>query len=205
MISRNTGLAFDGTANGNHFDLGAACPAVVSCAATTTAKTESTNAIRAQKPSVIQSTSSELGPLSLHSRTCTFAVVICWPHYGATNQAASVDGVDRFDRDYGGAEQGPAAQELFKRNIGTKEQQTKEFPPHKIIGNMYYVGTEVAGLLSGGDAGGEHPDRQHLRSQRPGDPKVHRGSGLQILRHQDPSRQPRPRGPSGGRRPGQGA
>src|SRR5580700_2257485 len=35
--------------------------------------------------------------------------------------------------------------ELFNRNIGTKEQQTKQFPPHKIIGNMYFVGTESLG------------------------------------------------------------
>src|ERR1700683_3606152 len=35
--------------------------------------------------------------------------------------------------------------ELFNRNIGTKEQQTKQFPPHKIIGNVYYVGTETLG------------------------------------------------------------
>ena len=34
---------------------------------------------------------------------------------------------------------------MFNRNIGTKEQQTKQFPPHKIIGNMYYVGTETLG------------------------------------------------------------
>jgi metallo-beta-lactamase class B len=33
-------------------------------------------------------------------------------------------------------------QELFTRNVGTKEQQSKAFPPHKIIGNIYYVGTE---------------------------------------------------------------
>ena len=36
-------------------------------------------------------------------------------------------------------------QELFTRNVGTKEQQTKAFPPHKIIGNIYYVGTESLG------------------------------------------------------------
>ncbi len=34
------------------------------------------------------------------------------------------------------------AEELFRRNVGTNEQQTKQFPPHKIIGNIYYVGTE---------------------------------------------------------------
>ena len=33
------------------------------------------------------------------------------------------------------------AQELFQRNVGTKEQQESQFPPHKIIGNIYYVGT----------------------------------------------------------------
>jgi metallo-beta-lactamase class B len=35
--------------------------------------------------------------------------------------------------------------ELFTRNIGTTEQQNKQFPPHKIIGNVYYVGTEMLG------------------------------------------------------------
>ena len=33
-------------------------------------------------------------------------------------------------------------QELFTRNVGTTEQQNKQFPPHRIIGNLYYVGTE---------------------------------------------------------------
>src|SRR5499427_5301146 len=33
-------------------------------------------------------------------------------------------------------------QDLFQRNLGTTEQQNKQFPPHKIIGNVYYVGTE---------------------------------------------------------------
>ena len=41
--------------------------------------------------------------------------------------------------------QGPRVytiQELFTRNVGTQEQQNKQFPPHKIIGYVYYVGTE---------------------------------------------------------------
>jgi len=33
-------------------------------------------------------------------------------------------------------------QDLFQRNLGSTEQQNKQFPPHKIIGNVYYVGTE---------------------------------------------------------------
>jgi metallo-beta-lactamase class B len=32
-------------------------------------------------------------------------------------------------------------QDLFQRNIGGPDDQTKQFPPHKIIGNIYYVGT----------------------------------------------------------------
>ena len=34
------------------------------------------------------------------------------------------------------------AAEIFRRNVGTPEQQNKQFPPHRIIGNLYYVGTE---------------------------------------------------------------
>jgi len=34
-------------------------------------------------------------------------------------------------------------QELFQRNIGTREQQDRQFPPHRMIGNIYYVGTET--------------------------------------------------------------
>src|SRR5438309_8200391 len=32
-------------------------------------------------------------------------------------------------------------QELFQRNVGTPNDQNTQFPPHKIIGNVYYVGT----------------------------------------------------------------
>src|SRR5215469_7444629 len=34
------------------------------------------------------------------------------------------------------------AEEMFRRNIGTAEQMNAQFPPHKIIGNLYYVGTQ---------------------------------------------------------------
>ena len=37
------------------------------------------------------------------------------------------------------------AAELFRRNVGTKEDQDTAFPPHKIIGNVYYVGTRSLG------------------------------------------------------------
>ena len=37
------------------------------------------------------------------------------------------------------------AQELFTRNIGTREDLDTAFTPHKIIGNLYYVGTRTLG------------------------------------------------------------
>src|SRR3979490_888196 len=36
-------------------------------------------------------------------------------------------------------------EELFRRNIGTREDQDTAFPPHKIVGNLYYVGTKSLG------------------------------------------------------------
>src|SRR5437879_9932673 len=32
---------------------------------------------------------------------------------------------------------------ILARNMGTPEDQTTQFPPHKIIGNVYYVGTRT--------------------------------------------------------------
>ena len=34
-------------------------------------------------------------------------------------------------------------QSILARNMGTPEDQTAQFPPHKIIGNLYYVGTRT--------------------------------------------------------------
>ena len=38
-------------------------------------------------------------------------------------------------------------QELFQRNIGSKDDQDTAFPPHKIIGNVHYVGTKSLGTF----------------------------------------------------------
>src|ERR1051325_3595939 len=35
------------------------------------------------------------------------------------------------------------AQDLFLRNIGSREDQDTAFTPHKILGNLYYVGTRT--------------------------------------------------------------
>src|SRR5882724_7609191 len=37
------------------------------------------------------------------------------------------------------------ADDLFRRNIGTREDQDTPFTPHKIVGNLYYVGTRSLG------------------------------------------------------------
>jgi metallo-beta-lactamase class B len=43
---------------------------------------------------------------------------------------------------------------MFRRNVGTAEQQRAQFPPHKIVGNLYYVGSEsLASFLVATPAG----------------------------------------------------
>jgi metallo-beta-lactamase class B len=43
---------------------------------------------------------------------------------------------------------------MFRRNVGTSEQQRAYFPPHKIVGNLYYVGTgSLASFLVATPAG----------------------------------------------------
>jgi len=37
------------------------------------------------------------------------------------------------------------ADDLFRRNVGTREDQDTPFTPHKIFGNLYYVGTRSLG------------------------------------------------------------
>jgi metallo-beta-lactamase class B len=34
---------------------------------------------------------------------------------------------------------------ILARNMGTEQDQTTQFPPHKIVGNIYYVGTRTLG------------------------------------------------------------
>src|SRR5579863_880759 len=34
---------------------------------------------------------------------------------------------------------------ILARNMGTTEDQETQFPPHKIVGNIYYVGTRTLG------------------------------------------------------------
>lgn len=36
-------------------------------------------------------------------------------------------------------------QAMFRRNVGSAEEQRAQFPPHKIVGNLYYVGSQSLG------------------------------------------------------------
>ena len=65
--------------------------------------------------------------------------------------ACLVAGLVVFGQGRGNQEPGPTVtvrghtftqQSLFQRNIGAPDDQTAQFPPHKIVGNIYYVGTK---------------------------------------------------------------
>jgi metallo-beta-lactamase class B len=58
---------------------------------------------------------------------------VAWKGSGANAQGEARISVDGYDY---------TQEQLFQRNIGTPEEQVTQFPPHKIIGNIYYVGTE---------------------------------------------------------------
>jgi metallo-beta-lactamase class B len=38
-------------------------------------------------------------------------------------------------------------EELSRQTLGTPEQQRRAFPPHKVVGNIYFVGTEIQGAF----------------------------------------------------------
>ena len=94
---------------------------------------------------------------------------------------------------------------ILSRNMGTPEDQTTAFPPHKIIGNIYYVGTRtLSSFLIVTPQGNILIDSTYERNV-PNDREVGHRSRVQVLRRQDPARQPRARRSSGRRRAGQGA
>ena len=65
---------------------------------------------------------------------------------------------------------------ILARNMGTEADQTTAFPPHKIIGNIYYVGTRTLSSFLVVTPRGQHPHRHDLRAQRPGDREIGRSS-----------------------------
>src|SRR5216684_8600431 len=74
--------------------------------------------------------------------TCLVAAVVLGP--GANTSQAQTKGPPAPDH--------PAVtvqgktftpRSILARNMGTPEDQTAQFPPHKIVGNIYYVGTRT--------------------------------------------------------------
>ena len=94
---------------------------------------------------------------------------------------------------------------ILARNMGTDADQTTQFPPHKIIGNIYYVGTKtLSSFLIVTPQGNILIDSTYERNVPVIQKSVAR-SRVQVLRHQDPARQPRARRSSGRRRDGEAA
>ena len=84
-------------------------------------------------------------------------------------------------------------EDMFRRNVGSREQQRAQFPPHRIAGNLYYVGSESLASYSGRHARGAHPDQYELGGCRTEPAEVGRGSGVRLRGHRDHPRQPRAR------------
>jgi len=86
--------------------------------------------------------------------------------------------------------------------MGTEEDQTTAVPPHKIIGNIYYVGTRtLSSFLIVTPQGNILVDSTYERNV-PVIQKSGRAAGLQVLRRQDSAREPRARRSPGRRRAG---
>jgi hypothetical protein len=60
----------------------------------------------------------------------------------------------------------------------------KPFPPFKVIGNIYYVGTARSRLLPDHHAGRQYPDQQRLRRYGSAD-QASVEKMLQVHKHQD--------------------
>ena len=77
---------------------------------------------------------------SLTWRLCLLLVAVAgtsavWAQGGPDHPKISVDG----------ASYTPSA--ILDRNMGTPADQTTAFPPHRIIGGIYYVGTTLDEVL----------------------------------------------------------
>jgi metallo-beta-lactamase class B len=83
--------------------------------------------------------------------------------------------------------------------MGTVEDQTSQFPPHKIVGNIYYVGTKtLSSFLIVTPEGNILIDSTYERNV-PVIQKSVTDARLQILRREDSARKPCARRSSGGR------
>lgn len=69
---------------------------------------------------------------------------------------------------------------ILSRNMGSDEDQTTAFAPHKIIDNIYYVGTRTLTSFLIVHAAGKHPRQQHVRAKRAGHPALDRAARIQV-------------------------
>jgi len=72
--------------------------------------------------------------------TCLLAAVVLGPSE-KTSQAQGQPPPDHPAVTVQGTTYTPRS--ILARNMGTPEDQTTQFPPHKIVGNIYYVGTRT--------------------------------------------------------------
>src|SRR6266403_3954851 len=76
-----------------------------------------------------------------HYKLTLFAAVFSTSVYAAQAQTAGQPAHDHPAVTVHGHTYTPRS--ILARNMGTEDDQTAQFPPHKIIGNIYYVGTRT--------------------------------------------------------------
>ena len=85
-----------------------------------------------------------VGPLNASYRSSVCVVLLGATLLGSTARPISAQGggpPDQPSITVRGMTYTPAS--ILARNMGTEEDQTTAFPPHKVIGNIYYVGTRT--------------------------------------------------------------
>ena len=124
--------------------------------------------------------------------TCLVAALVLCPSANTSQaQTAGQSGPDHPAVTVQGQTYTPRS--ILARNMGTAEDQTTQFPPHKIIGNIYYVGTRtLSSFLIVTPQGNILIDSTYERNV-PTIEKSVDATGVQVLRHQDPAREPRAR------------
>jgi metallo-beta-lactamase class B len=84
--------------------------------------------------------------LSMKGRRCCSALAMLVLAAGTSTSQAQTRGGGPADHPVITVEgQTYTPRSIFTRNMGTEEDQTTPFPPHKIVGNIYYVGTRTLG------------------------------------------------------------
>src|SRR2546425_11690688 len=76
-----------------------------------------------------------------HYKLTLFAAVFSTSVYAAQAQTAGQPAPDHPTVTVHGQTYTPRS--ILARNMGAPEDQTPQFPPHKIVGNIYYVGTRT--------------------------------------------------------------